>query len=114
MDELGVDISSAAAPGADSHLSRERGRSRTRALKRKAVTPDPHRLASIERSRSRSRSMAGLRDEKMAKKARKMSKSAQRPMQRNSRKGEGDRHVPDLKPKHLFTGKRGIGKTDRR
>ena len=31
-----------------------------------------------------------------------------------ARKGEGDRHIPDLKPKHLLTGKRGIGKTDRR
>jgi nucleolar GTP-binding protein len=29
-------------------------------------------------------------------------------------KGEGDRWVPDLKPKHLYSGKRGIGKTDRR
>jgi len=31
-----------------------------------------------------------------------------------ARKGEGDRHIFDMKPKHLFTGKRGIGKTDRR
>jgi nucleolar GTP-binding protein len=29
-------------------------------------------------------------------------------------KGEGDRWIPDLKPKHLYSGKRGIGKTDRR
>jgi hypothetical protein len=32
----------------------------------------------------------------------------------NSRKGDADRHVPDLKPKHLNSGKRGIGKNDRR
>ncbi|XP_053688966.1 nucleolar GTP-binding protein 1 [Sabethes cyaneus] len=31
-----------------------------------------------------------------------------------SRKGEADRHIPDLMPKHLFAGKRGAGKTDRR
>ena len=31
-----------------------------------------------------------------------------------SRKGEGDRHIAVKKPKHLYTGKRGIGKTDRR
>lgn len=114
MDELGVDISSAVAPNAESHLARERGRSRTRASKRKAVTPDKHRLASIERSRSRSRSMSGVRDEKMAAKVRRLSKSAQRPLQLNARKGEADRHVYDLKPKHLYSGKRGIGKTDRR
>jgi len=31
-----------------------------------------------------------------------------------AKKGDADRHVPDLKPKHLLVGKRGIGKTDRR
>lgn len=29
-------------------------------------------------------------------------------------KGEADRFIGDLKPKHLFSGKRGNGKTDRR
>ena len=31
-----------------------------------------------------------------------------------ARKGEADRHIPNMMPKHLYTGKRGIGKTDRR
>jgi len=35
-------------------------------------------------------------------------------MSHTARKGEADRHIPDFKPKHLNTGKRGIGKTDRR
>lgn len=35
-------------------------------------------------------------------------------MQRDARKGEGDRHVYQLRPKHLFSGKRKMGKTDRR
>ena len=29
-------------------------------------------------------------------------------------KGEGDRFIGNKMPKHLFAGKRGIGKTDRR
>lgn len=29
-------------------------------------------------------------------------------------KGEADRFIGDLMPKHLFAGKRGSGKTDRR
>lgn len=29
-------------------------------------------------------------------------------------KGEADRFIGNKMPKHLFTGKRGIGKTDRR
>lgn len=43
-----------------------------------------------------------------------MSKIAQRKVVTLARKGEGDRHIPTLKPKHLFSGKRGTGKTDRR
>lgn len=35
-------------------------------------------------------------------------------MQRMARKGEADRHIAVKKPKHLFAGKRGIGKTERR
>jgi hypothetical protein len=31
-----------------------------------------------------------------------------------ARAGEGDHRIWDMKPKHLFSGKRGIGKTDRR
>ena len=31
-----------------------------------------------------------------------------------ARKGEGDRHIPTLRPKHLLVGHRGKGKTDRR
>ena len=33
---------------------------------------------------------------------------------RAAKKGEADRHIPDLKPKHLFSGKRPKGTTDRR
>lgn len=31
-----------------------------------------------------------------------------------SKKGAGDRHIFDLKPKHLLSGKRKAGKTSRR
>ena len=31
-----------------------------------------------------------------------------------ARKGEADRHIPNLMPKHLYSGKRGNGTTDRR
>ena len=50
----------------------------------------------------------------MAKKVRKMAKVAQRPANQEARKGEADRRILCSRPKHLFTGKRGIGKTDRR
>ena len=50
----------------------------------------------------------------MAKKARKISKDSQKKMNQLCKRGEADRKIPDLKPKHLLAGKRGTGKTDRR
>lgn len=41
-------------------------------------------------------------------------KAQQKGIAKLARKGEGDRHIFDLKPKHLYTGKRGTGKLDRR
>lgn len=50
----------------------------------------------------------------MAKKAKKMMKNSQKDMNREGKKGEADRHVFDLKPKHLFSGKRKSGTHDYR
>lgn len=50
----------------------------------------------------------------MAKKVKKMSKKAQMPRNREAKKGEADRHIFNLRPKHLLSGKRKMGKTDRR
>lgn len=50
----------------------------------------------------------------MAKKAKKIGRKAQKAMNMEARKGEADRRVLDMKPKHLFAGKRKMGKTDRR
>lgn len=50
----------------------------------------------------------------MVKKAKKMMKNSQKDMNRQGKKGEADRHVFDLKPKHLLAGKRKSGTTDRR
>lgn len=50
----------------------------------------------------------------MAKKAKKIARKAQKFMNMDARKGEADRRVLDMKPKHLFAGKRKMGKTDRR
>lgn len=37
-----------------------------------------------------------------------------RQLSKLGKKGEADKWVPDMKPKHLYSGKRGNGKTDRR
>lgn len=47
-------------------------------------------------------------------KAERMAKVDQRGRNREARQGEGDRHTAVAMPKHLFSGKRTIGKTQRR
>jgi nucleolar GTP-binding protein len=47
-------------------------------------------------------------------KAQKMSDKAQRLMNKQAKAGEADRRILTKMPKHLFSGKRSNGKTDRR
>ncbi|VDQ06112.1 unnamed protein product [Trichobilharzia regenti] len=105
LGELGLEV--------DMEEEGERGRSRKKAARVRNATPNKHREASIARA-SVARSTSGLRDAKMHETVKRMSKLAQRKTVTLARKGEGDRHIPNLKPKHLFSGKRGSGKLDRR
>jgi len=65
-------------------------------------------------SRSMPRDKSGVRDEDTQVRLRKAGYQQQKKMAKEARKGEGDRHIYDLKPKHLFAGKRKMGKTSRR
>ncbi|XP_034744464.1 nucleolar GTP-binding protein 1-like [Etheostoma cragini] len=111
MGDLGLDMEDKD----DSHYAQQARRSRSVTKKRKrevSVTP-----LSKTRSQSASRpprDQSGLRDPKMARKAKNMMKNSQRDMNRQGKKGEADRHVFDLKPKHLLAGKRKSGTHDRR
>lgn len=44
----------------------------------------------------------------------KLKQKIQKKWKNEGKKGEADHHAPILMPKHLFTGKRGVGKADRR
>lgn len=79
---------------------------------------DGDEQTKVKRSQSRPgpRDKSGMRDAAQVAKAVK-----QRAEERITRMGtyygqrnEGDRHIATAKPKHLFSGKRGIGSTDRR
>ena len=70
-----------------------------------------HRSQSMSRP---PRDKSGLRDESQVTKARKKMKMAQKPFAKYSRKGEADRKIATKMPKHLFAGKRKMGKTGRR
>ncbi|KAK7956818.1 nucleolar gtp-binding protein 1 protein [Apiospora aurea] len=72
------------------------------------------------RSKSRARSPAtnrredGVADATARDKAERQMKLGQRKMNRMAKQGEADRHVGTTMPKHLFAGKRSMGKTSRR
>ena len=54
----------------------------------------------------------GLRDPSQQNKAVQLADKAVFKRSKMARKGEADRHIPTLRPKHLLSGKRGKGKTD--
>jgi len=58
------------------------------------------------------RDESGLKSETEKKKAEKLKRMGEKKWKSEARKGAADRRVLDLKPKHLNSGKRGIGKTD--
>jgi len=99
------------------------GRGRARHVRSRSVGSGRSRSASRAGVSSRSSSLSrsktpkpgeGYRDVRQKVSAEKLAKLGQRPANQNSMKGEGDHRVFNLKPKHLFSGKRGIGKSDRR
>lgn len=92
---------------------------RSRSLSRKA-----RKKSKLEQSQARSQSKkhkslvtprdqtginANKRDD-----VKKITRLGQRKMNYAGKAGESDRHIHVKKPKHLFSGKRGMGKTDRR
>jgi len=122
LSSMGVDPSAAIA------RSRSRGRKRERSLSRAAGDADAMEVdgqqsnKKLRLSRSRSRSRApeevvpgeGFKDSEQKKKAIKKAKDATKKRNKDARRGEADRVIPTLKPKHLFSGKRTLGKTSRR
>lgn len=126
LQDLGLDPSLAI----NRARSRSRGRKRERSPERgdnngdDAMDVDNDQPSKKLRLRSRSRSRSrppnevvpgeGFKDSAQKVKALKMAKNSVKKRNKNARRGEADRVIPTLKPKHLFSGKRSTGKTDRR
>ena len=105
-------------PSENAVASVQRGRKRGRSKSRNRMEEDDDDAVS-KRTRSRSRSVkppqeVGLKNERTRKKVKKMMNRSQRKRNQQQRKGPGDRTILNLMPKHLYSGKRGIGSTDRR
>merc|ERR1712225_173824 len=102
-------------------IPRSRGRSvlRSRTGTEDVMDVDSPDYEAKMRAKSRARSQSNRRDDGVTNevartKAERAQKLGQRKMNRMARQGEADRHVAAAMPKHLFSGKRGMGKTNSR
>nr|CAG4645402.1 EOG090X02QX [Lynceus sp. MCZ IZ 141354] len=108
MENLGVDMS-----GTDeAHFTRSRSKSKSGPAVKKARADSEGRVRSS--SRVVPRDQLGIHNPEAKQKLKKMSKKAQNKMNRMGKAGEADRHIAVKLPKHLYCGKRGIGKADHR
>ncbi|KAG4385271.1 hypothetical protein AAZX31_12G055300 [Glycine max] len=110
--------------------SASRGRKRERSPEMRSADgmdidgDTPSKKQRLSRSLSRSRSVSrpphevvpgeGYKDSAQKVKAIKLAKKSVKKRNKDARRGEADRVIPNLKPKHLFSGKRSNGKTERR
>ncbi|KAM3194567.1 hypothetical protein ACQJBY_070936 [Aegilops geniculata] len=124
LTSMGVDPTAAVKRLRSQSRGRKRERSLIRADGDDAMDVDGQHSDKKLRTRSRSRSKSrpieevvpgdGIRDVAQKKKAIKKSRDSVKNRNKEARRGEADRVIPTLKPKHLFSGKRGVGKTQRR
>ncbi|GBG44384.1 hypothetical protein CBR_g77869 [Chara braunii] len=138
LTEMGIDPSAAVARARSRSVSR-RGRKRDRSQAPMDVDSGDdgenggagdamevdgghakkrRKLRSVSRSRGPLEIKAlpgdGFKDTPQKIKAFKLERKAQKKRNKDARIGEGDRRIFDLRPKHLLSGKRSTGKTDRR
>ncbi|GFW46401.1 nucleolar GTP-binding protein 1 [Trichonephila clavipes] len=104
--ELGVELGS----DDEAHYKDAVSGRTVRSVKRRRVDSEGRVRSSSKTPRDES----GIRDLKMKLKVKTLAKMSQRNRNLKARKGEGDRVILNMKPKHLFSGKRSIGKTTRR
>ncbi|EDK44636.1 Nucleolar GTP-binding protein 1 [Lodderomyces elongisporus] len=81
---------------------------RDQGIKARKLTKKKHALTQSDRLND------GVSDGAMRSQAERLAKIQRRERNRMARQGEGDRHSTAALPKHLFSGKRGIGSNDRR
>eukprot|EP00262_Sarcandra_glabra_P014583 TRINITY_DN4291_c0_g1_i5.p1 TRINITY_DN4291_c0_g1~~TRINITY_DN4291_c0_g1_i5.p1 ORF type:complete len:670 (+),score=112.39 TRINITY_DN4291_c0_g1_i5:100-2109(+) len=126
LSSLGLDPS-AAINRARSRSISKRGQKRGRSMTRgdddddvMDIDQNNKKIRLWSRSRSTSRPPGevvpgeGFKDSAQKLKAVKLAKKSVKVRNKAARRGEADRVIPTLKPKHLFSGKRSIGKTSRR
>ena len=81
---------------------------------RDAVHAQPSKEQIWKAKASKTKGLAGVKDAKSAEKSEGLRRAGQTGRNRDARQGEGDRRVVASRPKHMFVGKRKMGKTNRR
>ncbi|KAH8173068.1 hypothetical protein LIA77_07323 [Sarocladium implicatum] len=129
MDRLGVDATDLTDRARAKSVTRGRSTTRSRAGTEDAMdidggrnkdrrsisrAPTNDRMRSLSRAPAKDRREDGVQDMETKTKAERIAKLNQRRMNRMARQGEADRHTTVSLQKHLFAGKRGMGKTQRR
>jgi len=105
FEELGV--TGLETENKEAHFNR--ARSASRKVAKKAKIEEPRSNSVVPRSQS------GIRDPAQIKKLKRLQKKQDRKeFALHGKAGESDRRIQEKKPKHLYCGKRGIGKNDRR
>merc|ERR1719447_2083615 len=113
--ELGVDMTGTEDAKFANTPNKRKSRSKSRAENTKKAKMDTDDDNTAGKGRSMSRDKSGIRNPETRQKLDKMKKKMEAKKFGNQGKmGESDRHIAVKKPKHLFCGKRGIGKADRR
>jgi len=115
LASMGLDTDGDTTMGAEGQRGRKADRKRKRGAgssrdisRGYGESVDPH-----NRSLTPSRATAGMKEEQL-KTAKKLKHLSQKPFQKLGRQSESDRMFKSKMPKHLFSGKRGKGTTDRR
>ncbi|KIW05827.1 uncharacterized protein PV09_03033 [Verruconis gallopava] len=121
LQDAGHDTTSISARAGSQSRGRSsvRGRSEGLADDGDAMDIDATPKERLKRALSRPRSVSvagnrrldGVTNEVARNKAERLAKLGQQRMNRMARQGEADRHTTASIPKHLFTGKRGLGST---
>ncbi|XP_076376365.1 nucleolar GTP-binding protein 1-like [Megalopta genalis] len=112
MEDLGIDMEGTEK----AHFMKTRGRSRSLSQPAKKRM----RVDSVSQSRARSNSRParddmGVKNVAMKTKLKNIAhKALKKKIAKKGLKGEADRFIGTKMPRHLFSGKRGTGKTDRR
>ncbi|XP_033334180.2 nucleolar GTP-binding protein 1 [Megalopta genalis] len=112
MEDLGIDMEGTE----EAHFMKTRGRSRSLSQPAKKRM----RVDSVSQSRARSNSRParddmGVKNVAMKTKLKNIAhKALKKKIAKKGLKGEADRFIGTKMPRHLFSGKRGTGKTDRR